>query len=292
MELESAYETYKRLMFSIAYRMLGSVAEAEDVVQDVFVTLHGPEPEEIRDMKAFLCRAVTNRCLNVLQSARHRKEVYPGPWLPEPLYDAGGTEPSRRLELAEEIKYAYLVLLERLSPVERAVYVLREAYAFEYEEIARMIGKSPDHCRKILSRARSKLNKTDADGSGKPADYDDKQQTAALRFIDALRRGSITDAVSLLSEQVVLVTDGGGKVPSALRPLAGIGRVGAFLGGIASKGVFDLGVLAASVNGETGMLLRRDGLPDAVWTFAVDSHTGQIVGIYAVNNPDKLHGNE
>ncbi|MEF3303966.1 RNA polymerase sigma-70 factor [Paenibacillus sp. GYB003] len=286
MELTAAYETYRRLLFSIAYRLLGRVAEAEDVVQDVFVSLQAADREKIDDMKAFLSRAVTNRCLNILKSARSKREVYPGPWLPEPLYAVSeGDEPSRRLELGDEIRYAYLVMLDRLSPLERVVYVLREAYAFEYEEIAGMIGKTPDNCRKMLSRARAKLGP-----DAVAAAPDEKRRTAAEQFIEALRRGDIPGAVGLLSDQVVIVTDGGGKVRAAMQPIAGIARVDAFLAGIAAKRVFALGVAPASVNGETGMLVKREGLPAAVWTFELDPASGRIARIYAVYNPDKLHG--
>lgn len=282
MELESAYASYRKLLFSIAYRLLGSVSEAEDVVHDVFVALQSIDRETIGDMKAFLSRAVTNRCLNVLKSARARREVYPGPWLPEPLYDAGGAEPWQRLERDEEIKYAYLVMLERLTPLERAVFVLREAYAYEYEEIAQMIDKSPDNCRKMLSRARRKLQAFEPPS--------ERNSDVATQFIAALQHGNITDAVGLLTDQVVIVTDGGGKVRAAMRPIAGIERVGAFLVGIAGKQVFAKGVVAVIVNGETGMLLKRDDLPSAVWSFEIDPETGRIARIYAIYNPDKLHG--
>ncbi|WP_176706042.1 RNA polymerase sigma factor SigJ [Paenibacillus hemerocallicola] len=286
MNVELAYQTYRKLLFSIAYRLLGTVTEAEDVVQDVFVSLHAADPDSIDNMKAFLGRSVTNRCLNILQSASRRKETYPGPWLPEPLYgDSGsGSEPGGRIELEEDIGYAYLVMLERLSPLERVVFVLREAYGYEYEEIGDMIDKSPDNCRKILSRSRRKMS----DAGYTEALPDERKQAIVLQFVAALRQGNIPEAINLLADQVVIVTDGGGKVKSALRPIAGIGRVGAFIRGIAAKETFSHGVAPVSVNGETAMALTRIHLPQAVWCFELDQASGKIVKIYAVNNPDKL----
>ncbi|GAA3403078.1 RNA polymerase sigma factor SigJ [Paenibacillus hodogayensis] len=286
MNMESAYETYRKLLFSIAYRLLGSRTEAEDAVQDVFVSLHSVDPDSIDNLKAFLSRSVANRCLNSLKSAKKRKELYPGPWLPEPLYAGTEAEPGYRLELAEEIRYAYLVMLELLSPMERAVFVLRGAFDFEYAEIAGIIGKTEDNCRKILSRARRKITEAgyDAVSSG------ETERSNVGPFIEAMRQGNIATAIGLLADSVVLMTDGGGKVRSAMRPLAGIERVGAFLAGIARKRAFADGVDPVTVNGETGMRVRRTFMPDAIWSFSFDPQTGLITRIYAVSNPDKLIG--
>ncbi|MDF2714288.1 MAG: polymerase subunit sigma-24 [Paenibacillus sp.] len=286
MNVETAYHTYRKLLFSIAYRLLGKITEAEDVVQDVFVSLHSVDPDSIGNTRAFLSKSVTNRCLNILQSAAKRKETYPGPWLPEPLYAGSGDEPSHRIEQEEDIKFAYLVMLERLSPLERVVFVLREAYGYEYEEIAEIIDKSADNCRKMLSRSRRKMN--DAGYSDMPPD--ERKHPVVQQFILALQQGNIPDAINLLADQVVIVTDGGGKVRAAMRPIAGIAWVGAFLHGIAAKKVFAKGVYPISVNGETGMAIKRIHLPAAIWCFELEPESGKISRIYSVYNPDKLKG--
>lgn len=286
MNVKSAYETYRRLLFSIAYRLLGSRTEAEDAVQDVFVSLHAADLERISDMKAFLSRAVANRCLNILKSARKKREVYPGPWLPEPLYGSADNEPELLLERSEHIRYACLVMLEQLSPVERAVFVLRGAFGFDYAEIAAVTEKSADNCRQIWSRAQRKMNSAGYDETP----VDDKQLTIVRQFAHALQQGNIADAIGLLTDQVVIVTDGGGKVHAAMRPIPGIERVGAFLAGIARKGVFAGNVSAVSVNGEPGLLIRRAGLQAAVWSFELEPETGRIARIYSIYNPDKLIG--
>lgn len=286
-EWADAYETYRKLLFSIAYRMLGTVAEAEDIVHDVFLSLHSVDLAGIVNMKAFLGKAVTNRCLNALRAGARKKAAYLGPWLPEPLYASGEDGPERRIELEEHIGYAYMVMLERLTPQERVVFVLREAYGCEYGEIAGMLGKSIDNCRKIASRAQRKLNDAGY-AADKPAD--ERKQAVVQQFVAALRGGNIAAAIRLLADQAVMVTDGGGKVRSAMRPIAGIERVGAFLQGIAAKGFFSLGVSPIIVGGETGMALVRAGLPQAVWCFELEPSSGKIAAIYAVHNPDKLGG--
>lgn len=284
--VEMAYNRYRRLLFSIAYRLLGSAVDAEDAVQDAFISLHASEVALIRDVKAYLCRTVTNRCLNVMKGAKRRTESYPGPWLPEPLYDSpphNGQSPHMQIEQNEAIHYAYLVMLERLGPYERAAFVLREAFTFKYEEISQMLGKTPDNCRQLFSRARRKLRESSY-GHRPP----DEQQTQIVQqFVHALNQGHVLAAVQLLAEDAVLITDGGGKVRSAMRPIYGKTRVAAFIRGVSAKRVFAHGVHFARVNGESAMAVTRAGLPDAVWCFELEPASHKIGRIYAVQNPDK-----
>ncbi|PTM59438.1 sigma-70 family RNA polymerase sigma factor [Desmospora activa] len=155
MQLEQLYEHYQSLLFGVAYRMLGSISDAEDIVQDVFLSLQQQEIDKISHVKAYLIKMTTNRCLNLLGSARHKREEYVGPWLPEPLLDQ--QQPADIIERNESISYAFLVLMEQLSPIERAVFILRESLGFEYEAIADILDKTTSNCRKIMSRAKRKL---------------------------------------------------------------------------------------------------------------------------------------
>ncbi|MGO0059864.1 RNA polymerase sigma-70 factor [Brevibacillus fluminis] len=284
-DMAQLYKMHWPLLFSIAYRLLGTRSEAEDIVQDVFVSLQAVDREQVENMKAFLSRAVTNRCLNLLKSAKKQRELYVGPWLPEPLYALDGNEPLQRLELQENISYAYLVMLDQLSPVERVSFVLREAFGYEYEEIAEIVAKSAENCRKICSRARQKMKRGQAQNASHP-----QQERIVQRFGDLLQTGQIAEVVALLSDQVAFISDGGGKVRAAMRPIIGIGRVSAFLAGISAKGSFSKGIRPVQVNGQSGLMVTRDGSPAAVWSFGFDETTGHVTRIYAVFNPDKLPG--
>jgi len=286
MNLEHAYGEYRSLLFSIAYRLLGTVTEAEDVVQDVFLALQSAPEPDIGNLKSYLAKAATNRCLNILSSARKKRETYVGPWLPEQLqtpHDDG--EHSHRLEVDETLSFAYMVMLERLTPDERVVFVLRDVFAYAFSDIADAIQKSEDNCRKILSRARAKMKDARPDAELHPSNTD----ATVLSFIEAIRQDRIPDVVHLLSDHVTLITDGGGKAKAAMREIAGIKRVFAFLQGIASKKVFDVPIAVVPINGGTAMArLREDGTPMSVWSFELDPATGRIARIYGVYNPDKL----
>lgn len=284
-EIEQLYQTYWQLLFSIAYRLLGTRLEAEDIVQDVFLSLQSVEREHIENMKAFLCKSVTNRCLNLLKSAKKKRELYVGSWLPEPLYDDDSNEPLRQIEQREEISYAYLVMLDQLSPIERVAFVLREAFGYEYQEIAEIVAKSAENCRKICSRARQKMKESEPHRLPSP-----EHDTVVMQFIDLVRTGKIADVISLLSDQVVFISDGGGKVKSALRPIIGRERVMAFMIGISRKGSLSYDVDPVRVNGQTGLKVQRGDMEiPAVWAFSFDEATGLITHIYGIYNPDKLH---
>jgi RNA polymerase sigma-70 factor, ECF subfamily len=269
------------LLFSIAYRMLGSVAEAEDVVQEAFLrrTTTDTEPENER---AFMIAITTRIAIDVLRSARVRREAYVGSWLPEPLVE---DEAPSRVETEETVSMALLTLLERLTPVERAVFVLRESFDLDYADIAEIVDRSEDNCRQILSRARRRL-----DEDARPRFEVDPAAGEALaaRFIAAAREGDMDGLVAMLSADVELVGDGGGRARAIPHPMVGAAAVAkaiaAFYGQIDKLGVT---IELAWVNGGPGFRVRDpDGLLVAV--AALEIAGDRVAGIYSLVNPDKL----
>jgi RNA polymerase sigma-70 factor (TIGR02957 family) len=283
MELDTLYKTYQPFLFSIAYRMLGSVTDAEDIVHDLFLQLK-LDTDQIKDLKAYLAKVTTNRCLNFLKSARKRREVYTGPWLPEPRVHQT-EQPLDKIVTDETVSYAFLVLLEQLSPVERAVFILREAFAYDYEDIAGMLEKTEVNCRKIYSRAKRKLKN---DLPFHPENTE-RVDLLAKTFIKASMTGNFEEFIDILTEDVVLVTDGGGKVIAALNPIVNKQRVSAFLKGISAKGSFIGELLPVMVNGQKGILQVKEGHPVKVICFELDSKQKNIRRIFIVSNPDKLN---
>ncbi|ATF15698.1 RNA polymerase sigma-70 factor [Brevibacillus brevis X23] len=278
--MEALYKQYKGLMFHLAYQMLGSATDAEDIVQDVFVKAHAVSLEQMPEPKAYLCKMTTNRCLDLLKSARKKRELYTGPWLPEPIStpDADGYDSVITKEL---LSYAMLVLLERLSPPERAVFVLREAFDFQYDEIAELVGKSEANCRKIVSRAKKKM------GMDPEAPHFTPEKELG-RFLSALEHGNVETLLTLLATDAVLLSDGGGKVTAALHPILSGKRVASFLLGLMrsfSKRP-DFSVELAPLNNETGFVIRQDGKIDTVVFLHIEH--GVIRNLYFVRNPDKL----
>ncbi|WP_035711949.1 RNA polymerase sigma-70 factor [Salibacterium aidingense] len=281
-ELETLYKASRPHVFSIAYRMLGSITEAEDVVQELFLHLHESDTENIRDMKAYLTKMTTNRCLNVLKSARKRREVYPGPWLPEPQVSPAD-QPLEKTLKTESISYAFLVLLEQLSPVERTVFVLREALGYNYIETAEILNKTEVNCRKIYSRAKRKIQ-------NESVYPENTVQTTLLAdtFLKAAATGDFEEFIKMLAEDIVLYSDGGGNVNSAINPIFSKKRVTAFLQGISAKGSFTGKLYPVLVNGETGILQEQDGHPVKIICFRWDTKQRNIQNIYFIVNPDKL----
>ncbi|USK34263.1 RNA polymerase sigma-70 factor [Bacillus sp. F19] len=283
MELDTLYKTYQPFLFSIAYRMLGSVTDAEDIVHDLFLQLK-IDTVQIKDLKAYLAKVTTNRCLNFLKSARKRREIYTGPWLPEPRVHQT-EQPLDKIVTDETVSYAFLVLLDQLSPVERAVFVLREAFAYDYRDIAGMLEKTEVNCRKIYSRAKRKLK------NDMPVHPENTERVDLLAktFIKASMTGNFEKFIDILTEDVVLVTDGGGKVISALNPIVNKQRVSAFLKGISAKGSFIGELLPVMVNGQKGILQVKEGHPIKVICFELDSKQKNVRRIFIVSNPDKLN---
>ncbi|MBD2868319.1 sigma-70 family RNA polymerase sigma factor [Paenibacillus arenilitoris] len=285
MEIQQAYDTYKPLLQSIAYRMLGSFSEAEDAVQDVYADYFRLQSGPIENEKAYLIRMLTNRCLNVLQSARKRREVYPGTWLPEPdVRQAGETmDPAELYDRDESVSYGLLVMLEQLTATERAVFILRESLQYEYSEIAECLRKSEANCRKIFSRAKSKLNPLAA----APAPSGSTEPLVAT-FIAAARSGDFGALVELLAEEAVLLADGGGKVRTAVFPIYGKERILALLKGTLAKGFFGDGEQLVDVNGQPGFILYSHGRPSSILCFQWDERQRKAERIFVVSNPDKL----
>jgi RNA polymerase sigma-70 factor (ECF subfamily) len=278
------FEELRPLLFSIAYRILGSVAEAEDAVQETWLRFES-SPTEPRSTKAFLSAVVTRISIDVLRSARVRREEYVGPWFPEPLLTDPYEDPARSAELADSVSMAALVLLERLTPLERAVFVLREVFGFGFPEVAAAVERSEAACRQLAVRARRHMD------VGRPrfeADRREREELAA-RFFDALRDGDVDGLRELLAADVQMVGDGGGKAPAFARTVVGADRVARVLAsGFPLLARVDARVEPHELNGQPGAILRdRDG--GVVGTLVLDVLGGRIQAIRSVANPDKLH---
>ncbi|CAG7628663.1 ECF RNA polymerase sigma factor SigJ [Paenibacillus solanacearum] len=284
--VEQWYRDYKPLLFSIAYRMLGTVSEAEDIVHDLFLMVPKLDTDAIYNTKAYLCKAVTRRCIDYLESARVRREQYVGPWLPEPLlYDTASPsdDPSWLAERNDDISFALLLLLERLNPTERAIFVLRQAFDYDYKDIADMLSRSEAACRKTFSRLKEKLE------TERPlAPPNELRTTAPLvrGFLQAVDTGDVEQFLHLLTEDAVLLSDGGGKVRAAMRPILGADRVAAFLLGVNSKRPDHMTPRPAVINGSPGVVMMYNGQPYSVMLFELLGP--RVHRIYLVRNPDKM----
>ncbi|MCA1558164.1 MAG: RNA polymerase sigma-70 factor, partial [Acidobacteria bacterium] len=225
------FKEHRRLLFSLAYRMLGTVADAEDIVQEAFLRWQAAGDEEIKAPRAYLSAIVTNLSINHLQSARVKREEYIGPWLPEPLIADENQDPMRNIQLADSLSMAFMILLEALAPTERAVFLLREVFDYEYEEIARMVGKTEANCRQMVSRARQHIRE-------RRSRFDVSEEIRERltgQFIKACASGDLQALMSLLSEDVTLLSDGGGRVTAARKPITGVDHVARFLTGLVKK---------------------------------------------------------
>jgi RNA polymerase sigma-70 factor (ECF subfamily) len=277
------FEELRPLLFAIAYRILGSVAEAEDAVQETWLRYES-SPTQPTSTKAFLSAVVTRVSIDVLRSARVRREEYVGQWFPEPLLTDPYEDPARSAELADSVSMAALLLLERLTPLERAVFVLREVFGFGFPEVAGAVGRSEAACRQLAVRARRHMD------VGRPrfeADRREREELAA-RFFDALRDGDIDGVRELLAADVQMVGDGGGKAPAFARSVIGADNVARVLASIFPVlARIDARVEPREVNGQLGAILRdRDG--KVVSTLTLDVLGGRIQTIRSVVNPDKL----
>jgi len=281
------FEELRPLLFSIAYRILGSVSEAEDAVQETWLRYHASTTPPI-SLKSFLSAVVTRVSIDVLRSARVRREAYVGQWLPEPLLtDAVSTtypEPERAAELADSLSMAALLLLERLSPEQRAVFVLHEVFRFPFGEIAEVIGKSEAACRQLASRARRLVE------DGRPRfDVDRRERDElASRFFDALTAGDVEGLRDLLAADVQVYGDGGGKAPQWSRVVVGVDNVARMLGGLGARFAGSgIQMERHEVNGQPGAVVR-DASGQVINVFALDVLDGQIQVVRSVINPDKL----
>ncbi|UNS95168.1 RNA polymerase sigma-70 factor [Streptomyces tubbatahanensis] len=277
------FEELRPLLFSIAYRILGSVSEAEDAVQETWLRFDGSTTPPT-SVKGFLSVTVTRISIDVLRSARVRREAYVGPWFPEPLLEDPYQDPARSAELADSVSMAALLLLERLSPLERSVFVLREVFGFPFDDVAAAVGRSQAACRQLLARARRHMK------AGRPrfeADSKERRELAA-RFFDALRAGDVAGLQALLAADVQMVGDSGGKAPRFARAISGTENVARLLGSLVPLlGRVDVTFEPHQVNGQPGAVFRdRDGR--VLTALVVDVLDNQIQTIRSVVNPDKL----
>jgi RNA polymerase sigma-70 factor (ECF subfamily) len=273
------FETYRPMLLGLAYRLLGSMWDAEDIVQDAYLRWNGTDRTEIRDPRAFLITAVSRVALDQLRSARATREAYTGPWLPEPVAtDALG--PMDTAELRNTVAYAAVHLMERLSPPERAVFVLRVAFELSYGEIARVLDTTETNCRQMHLRAARRI----AAGRNRFTLAEDEHAKLLTRFLEAAQTGDLAGLTDLLTEDVVAWNDGGGKVRAALYPIEGRDQVVAFVAGLITRYPFGA-PRPVDVNARPAAALAVDGIDQII---TIDVRDGRIDGIYAVLNPDKL----
>jgi RNA polymerase sigma-70 factor (ECF subfamily) len=283
--MDKPTDTFNRLrprLFGIAYRMLGLRADAEDIVQEAWLRWHRRGAEEAHTPEAWLVTVVTRLSIDRLRGAIQERERYVGPWLPEPLMEAEAGSPAQALELAGDISTAFLLMLERLGPEERAVFLLHQVFDVDYAEVAAMVGKTEPACRKILQRARERVR------AARPRFAVRREAHLELlgRFIEAARSYDPQQVLALLADDATYIGDGGGKVKTIVRTVAGAERVARLIVGIERKWTATGRHQIVDVNGEPGLLTWRDGRPDAVTSF--DLRDGRIAAIYTVRNPDKL----
>jgi RNA polymerase sigma-70 factor (ECF subfamily) len=277
------FEQHRGLLFSIAYRMLGSVADADDTLQDAFIRWQRASEVDIRSPKAFLVTMVSRLCINHLQSARVRREAYVGEWLPEPLVTEPGSDASAMLQVDESVSMALMVLLERLTPEERAVFLLHEVFDYKHAEIAATLSLSEANCRQLLRRAQQHVQLARRRFDTSTQDHMDLLE----RFYQAASSGDMDRLISLLSSDVVMHTDGGGKAAALVLPIYGRDKVArASVYGLRKLLSLDVRQRIAEINGRPGIVSYQDGRPQSVFT--VEARDGRIRAIYIVTNPEKL----
>jgi RNA polymerase sigma-70 factor (ECF subfamily) len=279
--------TERPLLFSIAYRMLGSASDAEDVLQDAWIRFRNVDRSTIRSPKAFMTTVVTRLCLDRLKSARQTREEYIGPWLPEPVLTSEVESPEDMLERSESVTLAFLVLLEQLSPEERAVFLLKDVFEYEHGEIAEILGTTVENSRQILHRAKARLSK----GRPRLSGTAESRRAVAERFARAFSSGDAAGLTALLTNDVGMWSDGGGKATAARRPLLGRERVLNFLVGLhriaETAGLMDSASLTIEdVNSEPALVLRLHGKLESIYVLSIVDDV--ISGIRVVRNPDKL----
>jgi RNA polymerase sigma-70 factor, ECF subfamily len=277
----ATFEAHRPLLFSIAYRMLGSASEAEDVVQDAWLRARQDEHADIRSPRAYLTTIVTRLCIDHLRSAERTRMEYPGPWLPEPL-----AEPNQEsAELASSLTTAFLVMLEHLAPTERAVFLLREVFELDFDEIARSIGKSEVNTRQILTRARGRLRESRPRFTVSRGESEEIVQ----RFRHACVTGNVEELMAVLHADATFVADGGGKAAAPTSPVLGADRIAEFLIDIVGKVRWsESDPQLVTINGAPGLLVRHPISGNGTYSF--DIADGRIRQIYVVRNPDKLRG--
>ena len=281
------FEAHRDLMFAVAYRMLGTVADAEDAVQDAWLRWSAAPRRSVTQPRAYLTKIITNTSLNRLRSVRARREAYLGPWLPEPLLTKENPDYAERAVVAESVSLAMLVVLESLTPEERAVFVLREMFGLSHAEIGAALGRTDTSVRQLAHRAREHVH------ARRPRFAVDRgqQREVTRRFLDAAGGGDLDQLMAVLAPEVTLTSDGGGRARAARRPVTGAAKVARLLLGLVARrnaGLFAPGGRSelAQVNGGPGLLITADGRAFAAMTWEVSG--GQVTAIHLITNPDKL----
>jgi RNA polymerase sigma-70 factor (ECF subfamily) len=268
-------------LLGLAYRMLGSRSDAEDVVQDAYLRFAGAQG--VRNPEAFLVTVVTRLCLDRLKSAKAQREIYVGPWLPEPVFDAEGLAADAATELADDLSFALLLALDRLSPLERAAFLLHDVFDKPFSEVARMLDRTEAACRQLATRARRAVR----DARPAPTATPDNHARLLSAFSEAVASGDVSRLAGLLREDAIAVTDGGGRKTAALNPIMGADKIARFFIGLAGKNAGrDIRIEPTMINGTAGALLYLDGELDHTFSMALDGD--RIAAIYIVRNPDKL----
>jgi RNA polymerase sigma-70 factor, ECF subfamily len=288
-DLAASFEPHRRFLVGLAYRMLGSVAEAEDVAQDAFLRWSSADRTDVAQPRAFLARIASRLCLDRMKTASARREHYVGTWLPEPVVEPphaavdASREPHGRAALAEDVSFALLMTLERLSPLERAAFLLHDVFDMDYREIAEVLDRSEAACRQLAARGRDHVRDERPRFEATP----EARTRLTSAFHAAILAGDLPALAQLLADDAVFYSDGGGKRNAALNPLYGRDKILRFLAGLAGKGWWpdDLRIEPAQINGDRGFLLRSG---DDVDTLALDVSGDRIAALYIVRNPDKL----
>ena len=279
----ATFEPYRRRLRGLSYRMLGSMADAEDAVQETYLRWHGVDRNKVSDPKAFLMTTTARICLDMLTSARARREEYVGPWLPEPVLDTAALAPDSRTELAEDLSIALLLTLDRLSALERAAFLLHDVFDVGYGEIASVIEKSEPACRQVVHRARERVR-----GDRARFDVTESARTSLFsKFTAALEARDEQALLALFAPDATWTADGGGKVGAAPAPIVGAARIAKLVIGLREKfWAVNRTLEIATVNGESALVIRDGGQLTATMSIATDGD--RIVAVYAVLNPEKL----
>jgi RNA polymerase sigma-70 factor (ECF subfamily) len=280
---DSAFESHRPRLFALAYRLLGSRSDAEDVVQDAWLRWHNADRSAIRDLEAWLVTATTRLGIDRLRLARGEREVYPGPWLPEPLTVDAAPGPEQVADIAGQVSLAFLSLLEKLGPEERAAFLLKEVFDYDYAQIGQWLGQTEANCRQMVHRARTRVQADRPRFAVEP----DRHRRLLERFMHAVQRGDRESLMQLLDTNASLVADGGGKVTAVIRPLEGAQRIAWLYWAIARRLGDRTDLRIGRVNGEPAIVRWHEGRVHSITTVVIDGE--RIVRVLSVLNPDKLH---
>jgi RNA polymerase sigma-70 factor, ECF subfamily len=283
MESAASFEPHRRHLMGLAYRMLGSLVEAEDAVQEAYLRWHGTDRAKVRNPQAFLSRTVMRLCLDQLKSARRRREAYVGPWLPEPVLESGALDAASASDYAQDLSVALLLTLERLSPLERAAFLLHDVFEVGFAEIAETLGRNEEACRQLAARGRVHVR------AARPRFHPSHEENSKLLavFKEAAESGNAAGLAAYLAKDAVLLADGGGKRAAALNPIYGADHIVRLVEGLKRKHIGPFRLRFTPINGMPGFIATD--VNGNIETIALDITDGKIAAIYNVRNPDKLH---